>query len=293
MRKLILGIDMGGTKTAAGIFEYDGELLSKEVLINPKTDDAEEVWNGITDLIDKVSAPYIDEIIVCGVGAAGPGEPKGKSLSPANLPAWKKFPLRERLEAHIGKTAYIEDDCKALAMGEGWKGSAVGKHNYISMVVSTGIGGGIVLDGKLLHGHGMMAGHVGHIIINPNGPLCGCGQFGCIEAHASGPALLRKFGIAPEKATLEMKEYCADMIAHLICIVTATLDINWVTIGGSVALGFGDVFFNRAQETYDKMMQMDFGKGLKIVPSGLGIDGGLISAARVGKLGYRGILWSS
>lgn len=293
MRKLILGIDMGGTKTAAGVFDYDGELLAKEISLNPITMDAEEVWQSITDLIDKVSAPYTDEIVVCGVGAAGPGEAKGKTLSPANLPAWNMFPFRERLEGHIKKPAYVENDCKALALGEGWKGAAQGQSHYMSMVVSTGVGGGIVVDGHLLHGNEMMAGHIGHTLIDPSGPVCGCGGHGCLESLISGPSLFRKFGIAPEVATLEMKHYCADMLAQAIVSATALLDIRMVTVGGSVALGFGDVFFDRAQETYDKYMQLAFGKGLKIVPSGLGADGGLVSAARVGKLGYRGVLWSS
>jgi glucokinase len=293
MRKLILGIDLGGTKTAAGVFDYDGEMLAKEVSINPKTNDAQELWNSITDLVDKVSAPLGDEIMVCGVGTAGPGTAKGKTLSPANLPAWVDFPFREKLEQHIRKTAYVENDCKALALGEGWKGAAKGQSHYMSMVISTGVGGGIVLDGNLIHGNEMMAGHIGHTLIELDGPQCGCGAKGCLEALISGPSLKRKFGIDPENATLEMKHYCADNLAQAIVSATALLDIRLVTVGGSVALGFGKEFFDRAQSKFDELMQLSFEKGLKIVPTGLGPDGGLISAARVGKLGYRGILWSS
>lgn len=294
MRKLILAIDMGGTKTAAGVFDYDGELLAKEISINPITMDAEEVWQSVTDLIDKVSAPYVDEIVVCGVGAAGPGTAKGKTLSPANLPAWTDFPFREKLENHIRKPAYVENDCKALALGEGWKGAAKGQSHYMSMVVSTGVGGGIVVDDRLIHGNEMMAGHIGHTCIDPiNGPECGCGGRGCLESLISGPSLKRKFGIEPENATLEMKHFCADNLAQAIASAVALLDIRMITIGGSVALGFGQEFFERVQTTYDNYMKLEFGIGVKIVPSGLGADGGLIAAARVGKLGYRGILWSS
>lgn len=291
--KRILGIDVGGTKTAVGVFEYDGELLACDSSLNPKTKDADEVWQSMTDLIDKVSAPYMDDIVVCGVGTAGPMTAKGKTLSPANIEAWDQFPFREKLEDHIKKPAYVENDCKALALGEGWKGAAQGQEHYISMVVSTGVGGGIVLDGRLLHGHEMQAGHIGHIILDPKGEVCGCGNRGCLETIASGPALKRTFGIDPENATLEMKQYCAEKIAQAVEIVTTLLDIRHVTIGGSVALGFGDDFFNHAQKTYDEIAQLEFAKGLKIVPTGLGKNGGLISAARVGKLGYRGILWSN
>lgn len=290
--KQILGIDIGGTKTAVGVFDYDGELLSSDSVLNPKTKDAEEVWKSMTDLIDKVSAPYMDNIVVCGVGAAGPMTAKGKTITPANIESWDRFPLRERLEQHIKRPAFIEDDCKALALGEGWKGAAQDQSHYMSMVVSTGVGGGLVLDGRLLHGSELQAGHIGHMILEPGGELCGCGNRGCLESIASGPALKRKFGIAPEEATLEMKHFCAEKIAQSIEMVASLLDIRLVTIGGSVALGFGEEFFSHAQKTYDEMTQVEFARGLKIIPSGLGKSGGLISAARVGKLGYRGVLWS-
>lgn len=292
MNKLILGIDFGGTKTSVGVFDYDGELLTQDVSINPKTADAEELWHSIADLIDKVSAPYVDDIVVCGVGAAGPMRAKGKTITPANAHAWVEFPFRERLEKHIKKPAYVENDCKALALGEGWKGAAQGQSNYMSMVVSTGIGGGIVLDGRLLHGHEMQAGHIGHMVIDPNGRICGCGAKGCLEAFASGPSLEAIFGISPTQATDEMKNYCADMVGQAIASVTCLLDIRLVTIGGSVALGFGDPFFTRVQKRVDDIIHLEFARGIKVVPSGLGAHGGLVSAARVGKLGYRGVLWS-
>lgn len=294
MTKLILGIDIGGTKTAVGVFDYDGELLASDSSLNPKTENAEEVWTTVTDLIDKVSSPYVDDIVVCGVGAAGPMTAKGKTLSPANLPAGNEFPFREKLEDHIKKPAYVENDCKALALGEGWKGAAQGQSHYMSMVVSTGIGGGLVLDDRLLHGHEMQAGHIGHISIDPiNGDLCGCGSCGCLETFASGPSLYKRFGIRPEEATEEMKIYCADMVAQAVATCASLLDIRLVTVGGSVAIGFGDVFYNRVQSRYDEIQQLEFARGLKIVPTGLGPLGGLVSAARVRKLGYRGVLWSS
>ncbi|MFN8016011.1 MAG: ROK family protein [Acidimicrobiia bacterium] len=290
--KQILAVDMGGTKTSAGVFDYDGEMLVCDTILNPKTMDEEVLWEAVTDLIDKVSAPYEDDIVVCGVAAAGPMKAKGKTISPANAHAWVDFPFRERLEKHIKKPAYIENDCKALALGEGWKGAAVGQSHYMSMVVSTGVGGGIVLDGKLLHGNEMQAGHIGHMIIDPSGPQCGCGGHGCVEAFASGPSLERKFSIKPEEATHEMKQFCADIIGQAIAGVTALLDIRLVTIGGSVALGFGEEYFEMVQKRIDDLAKIEFARGVKVVPSGLGKHGGLVSAARVGKLGYRGILWS-
>jgi glucokinase len=291
--KLLLGIDFGGTKTSVGVFDYDGELLAHDRSLNPHTDDPEVLWSSIADLIDSVSSKYADDIVVCGVGAAGPMTAKGKTISPANAHAWNKFPLRQRLEEHIKKPAYIENDCKALAVGEGWKGAAQGQSHYLSMVVSTGVGGGLVVDDRLIHGNEMQAGHIGHMVLDPNGPECGCGSRGCVEAFASGPSLERTFGYSPIDATDEMKQYCADYIGQAISMVTCLLDIRLVTIGGSVGLGFGDSFLEMVQKRVDDLTHLEFALGLKVVPSGLGEHGGLISAARVGKLGYRGTLWSS
>ena len=147
-------------------------------------------------------------------------------------------------------------------------------------------------DGRLLHGSEMQAGHIGHMVIEPGGRSCGCGGKGCLEALASGPALQSIFGFPPEQATNEMKKYCADLIGQAISSVTCLLDIRTVTIGGSVALGFGDFFFDSVQTRVDDLTQIEYAKGIKVVKSGLGKMGGLISAARVGKLGYRGTLWS-
>lgn len=291
--KLLLGIDFGGTKTSVGVFGYDGDLLAQGSSINPKTDDPEVLWDSFIGTVDEVASGYLDDIVVCGVGAAGPMTAKGKTISPANAQAWKQFPLRERLEGHIKKPAYIENDCKALALGEGWKGAAVGEQNYMSMVVSTGIGGGVVLDGRLLHGHEMQAGHIGHTMIEPGGRSCGCGSRGCVESYASGPSLKDIFGVDPENATDEMKHYCADKVAQAVATVSCLLDIRLVTIGGSVALGFGDPFFSHLQGRLDEWVKLEFAQGIKAVPSGLGVHGGLISAARVGKLGYRGVLWNN
>ncbi len=293
MDKLILAIDMGGTKTTAGVFEYDGKLLESDTIINPITMDENVVWQAITDLVDKVSAPYSDDIIVCGVAAAGPMTAKGKTLSPSNTPAWNNFPFREKLEQHIKRTAYVENDCNALALGEAWKGAAQGFTNYMSMVVSTGIGAGVVVDNRLLHGNNMNAGEIGHTSIDPDGVQCICGSKGCVEAYASGPSLQRIFGIRPEEATDEMIQFCADKTGFVIANAIILLDIRHVTIGGSVALGFGDKFFNAIQARVDDLIHVDENKGVKIVPSTLGQHGGLISAARVGKLGYRGNLWEN
>ena len=120
----------------------------------------------------------------------------GEEVSPLNIEAWRDFPLRARLGASLGLDVHIDNDAKALALGEGWCGAAVGVRDYIGMVVSTGVGGGVVLDGRLLDGAAGNAGHVGHVIVEPEGRTCPCGAQGCLEAEASGTAIAAAHGSA-------------------------------------------------------------------------------------------------
>src|SRR5207248_7729092 len=128
------------------------------------------------------------------VGCGGPMAPGGEAVSPLNIPAWRDFPLRRRLAELTGLPVFVDNDAKALALGEGWVGAAAGERDFIAMVVSTGVGGGIVLDGRLLDGRDGNAGHIGHVNVEPDGHVCGCGARGCLEAEASGTAIRRITG---------------------------------------------------------------------------------------------------
>ena len=112
----------------------------------------------------------------------------GEEVSPLNIPAWRRFPLRARLAQSTGLPTFVDNDAKALALGEGWRGAAVGETDFIVITVSTGVGGGIVLGGQVLDGAGGNAGHIGHVVVEPDGRPCRCGGRGCLEAEASGLA---------------------------------------------------------------------------------------------------------
>ena len=130
-----------------------------------------------------------DTVVACGVGCGGPMRAGGEAVSPLNITAWRDFPLRDRLAQLTGVPTFVDNDAKALALGEGWLGAAAGHENFVGMVVSTGVGGGIVLNGRLLDGGSGNAGHIGHVIVVPDGRACVCGGQGCLEAEASGTAI--------------------------------------------------------------------------------------------------------
>jgi glucokinase len=274
----VLAVDIGGTKLAAGIVRDDGEVSVRHVVATPAAAGAEDLFATLTTLIGRLD---LDGVVAAGVGCGGPMTADGEQVSPLNIPAWRAFPLRVRLAEHLGLPVFVDNDAKALALGEGWTGAAAGERDYIGMVVSTGIGGGIVLDGRLLVGAGGNAGHVGHVIVEPDGHLCGCGARGCAEAEASGSAITRITGGPPAEAPDAIRVRTGTLVGRAIASVANLLDLPLAVVGGSVALGYGDVFFDAAQREIDARCRLDFSRGTRVVPAGLGADGPLVGAARL------------
>jgi glucokinase len=277
----VLAVDVGGTKLAAAIVDDEGLIIARARDATPSTRDAEELFAALTAVIDSLPADQRTAAVACGVGSGGPMRDGCTLVSPVNIPAWRDFPLRDRLRAHTGLPTWVDNDAKALALGEGWLGAAAGEPNYIAMVVSTGIGGGIVLEGRLLDGADGNAGHIGHTIVEPGGRLCGCGAYGCAEAEASGTAIRAITGQPPENASPEMIERAGTMVGRAVASVANLLDLPLAVVSGSVALGFGAPFFAAAQAELDRSCRLDFSLGTRIVPGGLGADGPLIGAACV------------
>jgi len=150
------------------------------------------------------------------------------------------------------------------------------------MVVSTGVGGGIVLDGRLLDGHDANAGHIGHITVEPDGRPCRCGSRGCLEAEASGTGIAAITGRPPKEATPEVVERTGTLVGRAVAIVANLLDLQLATVAGSVALGFGEPFFAAAQREIDARCGFEFVRGTRIVPAGLRAEAPLVGAAAVG-----------
>lgn len=311
---IALALDIGGTKLAAGIVTGAGELAVSRFAPTADARDGEELFAQLCDLAEGVTeegrrvlageigaderrlvemqAPAEKGVsskeqgkvspVVVGVGCGGPMRDGNRLVSPLNIPVWRDFPLRERLAERFLLPVAVENDAKALALGEGWVGAAKGVANYIAMVVSTGIGGGIVLEGRLLHGADSNAGHIGHVFVEPNGRADAAGAQGNLEGQASGLAIEAATGLLPADAPEEVRRKVGEYVGRAVASVANLLDLQLAVVSGSVALGYGDAFFSSAQETIDKLCKLDFSKGTRIVPGGLGEDGPLIGAAAVG-----------
>ncbi len=279
----VLAVDVGGTKLAAGLVDRGGTLTRRASVPTPAGTDAEELFVALATLVDGVREGA-GPVAAVGVGCGGPmTRSSGEVLvSPLNIPAWRDFPLEARLAAHVGAVTAVDNDAKALALGEGWVGAAAGERNHLAMVVSTGVGGGVVLDGRLLDGADGNAGHIGHMIVEPEGRPCPCGARGCLEAEVSGTAIRAITGRHPAEAPPELRARTGRLVGRAVASVANLLDLRLACVAGSVALGYGEVFLDAARAEVAASARLAFSRGTEIRFGLLGDAGPLVGAGAVG-----------
>ncbi len=277
-----LAIDIGGTKFEAAVVGATGEMAQRSRVDSTGASDGEDLFSRLEELLRGID--YADAG-VCGVGSGGPMRKGGESVSPLNIAAWRDFPLRSRLAELTGLPTFVDNDAKALALAEGWMGAAKGERNFIAMVVSTGVGGGIVLDGRLLDGDDGNAGHIGHIVVEPEGTELPDHVRGVLEAEASGTAVAFRTGRPAAEADAAEIARVGTLVGRAVGSVANLLDLGLAVVAGSVALGYGDAFFDAAQREVDRVAALQHSVGTRIIPAGLGSNGPLVGAAAVGLRG--------
>jgi glucokinase len=301
----VLAIDIGGTKMAAAVVDADGQVLSSDRIATLRSSSADELFDSLETLSRSVVRAAGVGVDAIGVGCGGPMQYPAGIVSPLNIPAWRDFPLRPRLSETFGLPCVLDNDAKALALGERWKGAGRGSDNMLGMVVSTGVGGGIILGGHLLHGFAGNSGHVGHIIVWPDGPLCGCGAHGCLEAVASGSGLTRRLGTAllsgvasrldagasaaeiadaaraGDALAIELLRTAGEGVGRGIASAAALLDLELVVIGGSIALKAWDLIGPSLQSELTRSARLDFTRNVRVVQAELGDSAGVYGAARL------------
>ncbi len=285
-----LALDIGGTKFGSGVISEKGDVISYVAAPTPKGGSGPELWELARGLLHQaVEKSGVQAFSAVGIGCGGPMDLEKGLVSPLNIPGWRDFPLKASIENEFELSVYLDNDGKALTLGEGLFGHGKDRNNFMAMVVSTGIGGGIILDGRLLDGRLGNAGHIGHVNVEENGNVCGCGAVGCLEAQASGLAIAKNYGMDPRRATDDVKVRCGEYVGRGVASVASLLDLDLIVVGGSVALGFGDPFFNAAQRELSSRARLSFSSAAKIVPVGLGEQGPIIGAATVAISQLRGL----
>ncbi len=189
-----IGVDLGGTNLRIAAVSSGGELLEKVTLGTKVILGRDQVINEMCDAIQHLSAKYKETGKFLGAGIGVPGIidlASGMLRKSANLAGWEDYPVRDEIERRLGARVVLENDANVAALGEQWLGAARGVPNMAVVTLGTGIGGGIVLGGKIWHGMNGMAGEFGHVILEPEGYACGCGSSGCAEQYASASAIMR------------------------------------------------------------------------------------------------------
>src|SRR5690348_7223268 len=302
----ILGIDIGGTKLAAGVVSRAGEVRSYLRQPTPHNVDAEGLLAVVVALAERALGDAGVSVDAAGVGCGGPLLYPEGIVSPLHIPAWRGYPLRERLAAALALPAVLDNDAKAFALGEARFGAGRGSRCLLGMIVSTGVGGGMVLDGRLLHGTSGNAGHIGHVTVAADGPLCPCGAHGCVTAYASGTGLAARahatlaagessaLAALPEDAITGRAIVAAaaagdalarrllDDAAHALAVGIAAaahlLDLDRVVIGGGLAQA-GDLLLEPLRRALPSHTRLAFLRGLEVRPAALGLEAGVIGAA--------------
>jgi glucokinase len=295
---LTLALDIGGTKIAVGLTDPAGELVHKAIEPTPKDHEAEHVWSLVDAMIADATKAAKGAIRAVGIGSAGPIDANAGTVSPVNIASWRGFPLRDRIAAAMpGVPVRLAGDGICMALAEHWRGAGRGADFLLGMVVSTGVGGGLVLDGMPYQGRTGNAGHVGHVVVEPDGQLCPCGGRGCVETVASGPwmtrwALANGWAAPPGADAVTLAEAAdagdpvarqafhrgATALAAMIASVGAVCDLDLVVIGGGVA-NSGRTLFDPLRTALANYAGLSFIRGLRVVPAALGGDAGLIGAA--------------
>lgn len=313
--KLYIGIDLGGTKILTGLVDEKGRVIAQDYRRTRAKKGVDTVIGRMAEsaaqaMQDAGVAPT--GIQAVGIGVPGPVDTdEGIVTQPPNLPGWRDVAVRAMIEEALGIPTFLENDANAAALGEYLFGAGRGSTHMLYVTVSTGIGGGFILDGELYHGADGAAGEIGHITILPRGPHCGCGNRGCLESVASGTAIAREgrelvirgvptliselAGQDPEAVTaklvaeaarqgdLEAQEIIQEAMGYLgvgIANLVNLLNPELVVIGGSL-IKLGEVLFSSVRRAVKRRAFPIASHRARIVPAELGDRAGVCGAAAV------------
>ncbi|MFD3947328.1 ROK family protein [Streptomyces sp. NPDC058579] len=298
---LVAALDFGGTKIAGALVDGAGDILVRAQRPTPAQEDGETVMRAVEAVLaDLEASPLWPSVRAVGIGSAGPVDASAGTVSPVNVPGWRGFPLVERVgKATGGRPVTLVGDGVAMTAAEHWRGAARGHDNALCLVVSTGVGGGLVLDGRVHPGPTGNAGHIGHISVDLDGDLCACGGRGCVERIASGPQIARRAleggwrpgpdgdtsaaavaaaARAGDPVAVASYERAARALAAGIAATATLVEVSIAVVGGGVA-GAGDVLFEPLRRSLREYATLSFVRDLTVAPALTGTDAGLLGAA--------------
>ena len=308
-KPLIACCDLGGTKMLVGLVSLEGELLvTEKYLIGSRMQPEQVIADldaALARLLEKLGAERGDLV---ALGCCSPGVMNAATGVIAMNPnmGWVDVPFRDLLAAHFSLPVVLEMDANAAALGELWRGAAQGLQSFAFVIVGTGVGAGIVLDGQVVHGAHGTAGEIGHTVLVPNGPLCGCGKHGCLEALSSGLAIARKASAAlrlgrvstladlleplttqhvvgaaraGDAVAAEVIDDAAYFLGIGLANLITLLDPQAVVLGGGVGWGAYDLLLPPLRRSLQQHLNYWAARETPLLPSGAGEQAGLLGAA--------------
>lgn len=303
MNPWVIGVDLGGTKIRLGLVNPDDTIVAtRQIATNPH-EGIDAVTTRIGAAVDELqeSVPSGCRVAALGICSPGPVDHEaGMLIDPPNLQGLHHTPLRQKLVERLSMPVVLEHDAKAAGLGDYYFGAGRGSRSMIYVVVGTGVGAALIVDGAVYRGAHNSAGEIGHTTIDRNGELCGCGSRGCVETYMSGPWLARRYGRlhAPEVAATQLLtggdvarlaaegdplarqvfEDAGDALGAAVATMAMMLDVDLYVIGGSVAKA-GDLLLEPARRGVPKYSFRSVSPRVQIVPTTLGDDGPILGCA--------------
>lgn len=315
MNQAKIGFDLGGTNMGASIVSLDGKIIYSNECQTLANESAENVINRIKNLISNCFAKAKTEnleILSIGIGCPGIIDTdNGIVKYSPNLTNWSNVEISNILNKEFNVPVYVDNDVRVAALGEYFFGAGRGYKNILCITIGTGIGGGIILDGKIMRGSSQSMGEIGHITLKKDGPLCGCGNYGCLEALASSVAIIREAKAVIEnngseimknlldargelnaklvtdayhqgdKEAIRIVNEVAEWVGIGLSSVINLINPEVIIIGGGVSLA-GDILFNPIKKEIEKRALKIPRELVKIVPAQLGNDAGMIGSSTLG-----------
>ena len=305
MHRWVIGVDLGGTLIRGVRTDLEGEKVARSQLATEAELGGEAVMERVNTIIEEVLREVeLEQVLGIGIGAPGPIDADGRVYDPPNLPSWGDFSLTERIFDRFKRPAFAGNDANLAALGEHRFGAGQGMDDLVYLTVSTGIGGGIISGGSLLLGARGYAAEVGHQTLVVEGPICGCGQPGHLEALASGPSIVRnarerleagssstipdqgdpitgetitEAARAGDELAIKLFAEAGFYIGLGLVNLIHILEPKRVLIGGGVSLA-GDLLFEPIRETVYRHVMSPIYREIEILPAALGADVGLMGA---------------